>query len=117
MATNSVTDVTITTYVRRPTPNLDESFRLYIGQEFQAIENAINSIIQGTIQVADNAPEKPKKGMVRYALTPWDPLGTGYTGLVVYDGTTWMSFFPQSYDDLSVAGETTFPADYTPPDP
>ena len=114
MATNSVTDVTITTYVRRPTPNLDESFRLYIGQEFQAIENAINSIIQGTIQVADNPPEKPKKGMVRYALSPWNPLGTGYIGLVVYDGTNWASFSPQSYDDLSVAGETTFPADYTP---
>ena len=100
MATNSVTDVTITTYVRRPTPNLDESFRLYIGQEFQAIENAINSIIQGTIQVADNAPDKPKKGMVRYALSPWDPLGDGSTGLVVYDGTSWSSFSPSTYDDF-----------------
>ena len=100
MATNEVTDVTITTYVRRPTPVLNESLRLYIGQEFQAIENAINSIIQGTIQVADNPPEKPKKGMVRYALNPWNPLGTGYTGLVVYNGTSWSSFSPSTYDDF-----------------
>jgi hypothetical protein len=79
---------------------MNESFRLYVGQEFQAIEAAINSIIQGTIQVTDNPPDSPKKGMVRYALSPWDPLGSGYAGLVVYNGTSWASFSPSTYDDF-----------------
>ena len=98
MATNTVTDVTITTYVRRPTPVMNESFRLYVGKS-SAIEAAINSIIQGTIQVADNPPENPKKGMVRYALSPWDPLGDSSTGLVVYNGSSW-HLSPSTYDDF-----------------
>lgn len=89
MATNEITDVTVNSYVRRPTPTSDASLRLFITQELQAIENAIASIIQGTAQVSDNPPENPKKGMIRYAVSPWDPLGNSYEGLVVYNGSAW----------------------------
>jgi hypothetical protein len=27
---------------------------------------------------------------VRYAVSPWDPLGNGTTGLMVYNGTAWV---------------------------
>jgi len=27
--------------------------------------------------------------MVRYAVSPWDPLSNGFSGLVVYNGNTW----------------------------
>lgn len=90
MATNEVTDVTVSTYTRRPVPSLEASLILYLAQELQAIENAVKSVIEGTIQVADNPPDKPKKGMVRYAVTPWNPLGNNYQGLVVYNGSSWV---------------------------
>jgi hypothetical protein len=90
MPTNEVTDVTVSTYTRRPVPSLEASLILYLAQELQAIENAVKSVIEGTIQVADNPPDKPKKGMVRYAVSPWNPLGNNYQGLVVYNGSSWV---------------------------
>ena len=35
-------------------------------------------------------PSAPVKGMVRHAASPWDPLGNGFTGLVVYSGNAWV---------------------------
>ena len=31
----------------------------------------------------------PREGMVRYAVSPWDPLGNNFSGLVVYTGNAW----------------------------
>ena len=30
--------------------------------------------------------------MVRYAVTGWDPLGDGSTGLMVYNGNAWVAY-------------------------
>ena len=90
MATNEITDVVLNPYVRRPIPSLEQSIKLYIANELQSIENALKSVIEGSIQVIDDEPDKPKKGMVRYAVSPWNPLNNGYEGLVVYNGTTWV---------------------------
>ncbi len=90
MATNEITDVVINPYTRRPIPSLEQSIKLYIANELQSIENALKSVIEGSVQVIDDAPDKPKKGMIRYAVSPWNPLGNGYEGLVVYNGTAWV---------------------------
>lgn len=90
MATNEITDVVINPYTRRPIPSIEASIILYLATELQSIENSLKSIIEGSIQVIDNPPNKPKKGMVRYAVSPWNPLGNNYEGLVVYNGTAWV---------------------------
>ena len=90
MATNEITDVVINPYTRRPIPSIEASIILYLATELQSIENSLKSIIEGSIQVIDNPPDKPKKGMVRYAVSPWNPLGNNYEGLVVYNGTAWV---------------------------
>jgi hypothetical protein len=90
MATNEITDVTVNAYVRRAVPSLEESVKIYIAQELQAIETAVKSVIEGTIQVIDNPPDSPKKGLVRYAVSPWNPIGNGFSGLVVYNGSSWV---------------------------
>jgi len=90
MATNEITDVVINPYTRRPIPSIEASIILYLANELQSIENSLKSIIEGSIQVIDNPPDKPKKGMVRYAVSPWNPLGNNYEGLVVYNGTAWV---------------------------
>jgi hypothetical protein len=90
MATNEITDVVINPYTRRPIPSIEASIILYLATELQSIENSLKSIIEGSIQVIDNPPNKPKKGMVRYAVSPWNPLGNNFEGLVVYNGTAWV---------------------------
>lgn len=89
MALSDRTDLLITDYEQRQFPELEESVRLHLQEELKAIETAIASLSNAAIQVTDDAPEKPVKGMVRYAVTGWDPLGDGSTGLMVYNGTAW----------------------------
>ena len=89
MAISDKTNVVIKGYKRSKIPIYEEGIRQYFQNELQRIEIAINSLEQAATQVADNPPENPIKGMVRYAISPWDPLGNGFSGLVVYNGTAW----------------------------
>lgn len=89
MALDDRSDQVVTKYVRRQFPELEDGIRRYIQDELQRIEQSISTIASASIQVADQAPENPVKGMVRYAVSGWDPLGDGSTGLMVYNGTAW----------------------------
>ena len=89
MAVDDRTNVVVQTYSRSQYPVLEEGVRRYFQDELQRIEIAINTLAQAAIQVAENPPTNPIKGMVRYAVSPWNPLGNGFTGLVVYNGTAW----------------------------
>ena len=90
MAVNDKTDVVVTPYSRTQYPVIEEGIRRYFQDEFQRIEAAIRSLSTAAIQVADDDPVNPIKGMVRYAVSPWNPLNNGYEGLVVYNGTNWV---------------------------
>jgi len=90
MPLESKTNVLVSRYSRRRLPNLDASLQMYLQEELQRIEASINQLADAAIQVADDEPETKRKGMVRYAVSPWDPLGNSYEGLVVYNGTTWV---------------------------
>lgn len=74
-------------YSRRVLPTGE--LRDVLGNEFQNIERTISSVTEAAILSADAEPKTKRQGMVRYAVTPWDPLSNGTTGLVVYDGNTW----------------------------
>jgi len=89
MALDDRSDQVVTKYVRRQFPELEDGIRRYIQDELQRIEQSVSTIASASIQVADQAPENPVKGMVRYAVSGWDPLGDGSTGLMVYNGTAW----------------------------
>ena len=91
MALNDKTDQLVTKYVRRQFPELEDGIRRYIQDELQRIEQSISTLASASIQVVDAAPDNPVKGMVRYAVTGWDPLGDGSTGLMVYNGTAWVA--------------------------
>lgn len=90
MATSEQTDVVVYGYKKRPSPQSDQAVRLYLSSELQSLERAIKSLEESAIQVADAEPENPKKGMVRYIVSPWNPIGNGSTGLAVYNGTAWV---------------------------
>lgn len=79
-------------YRRRQIPSLSrDDLGPYLQEELRAIEASIRSLVDASIQVADRAPLNPRKGMVRYAVSPWEPLGSGVEGLVVYNGTQWIA--------------------------
>ena len=89
MTVSDKTNVVVQTYSRGQYPVMEEGVRRYFQDELQRIEIAIGSLGQAAIQVADAPPENPIKGMVRYAVSPWNPLSNGFSGLVVYNGTAW----------------------------
>jgi hypothetical protein len=89
MAVSDKTNVVVKNYARTQFPILDEGLRRYFQDELQRIEIAISTLAQAAIQVVDDEPANPIKGMVRYAVSPWNP-GSG-DGLYVYDGTSWVA--------------------------
>jgi len=91
MPLNDKSNQLVTKYVRRQFPELEDGIRRYISDELQRIEQSISTLASASIQVTDAAPDNPVKGMVRYAVTGWDPLGDGSTGLMVYNGTAWVA--------------------------
>lgn len=60
----------------------------YLAEEFRKIEASIQSLAAAAPQVAFKEPSPPSLGMIRYAKSPWNPLGTG-EGWVYWDGSAW----------------------------
>lgn len=83
-------DILIRSYTRRPSPQTIENLVLFMSEELKNLELSIQSIADAAPQATDRAPEKPRRGMVRYAVSPWNPLSNSYSGLVVYNGTAWV---------------------------
>lgn len=91
MAVNEKTNAVIQPYNRSNVPVLDVDLRKYIQDELQRLEASIRSLNTAGIEVLDEPPLNPVRGMVKYNITPWDALGNGSEGLVVYDGTAWVA--------------------------
>ena len=89
MALSDKTNLLVQKYIRRQYPELEEGMRRYISDELQRIEQSTTSLANASIQVADNPPSAPVKGMVRYAVSPWDRLSNGFSSLLVYSGNAW----------------------------
>lgn len=91
MSLSDKLNMLVSTYVRRQSPTLNpELIGNYIQEELREIEASIRSLADASIQVSDRPPAHPRNGMVRYAVSPWNPIGNGSTGLVVYNGTAWV---------------------------
>lgn len=91
MALSDKTNQLVNKYIRRQYPEIEEGLRRYLTDELQRIEQSISTTVSAAIQVAEAAPDNPVKGMVRYAVSPWNPLSNGFSGLVVYNGTAWVA--------------------------
>ena len=89
MALSDKTNPIVQKYICRQYPELEEGLRRYISDELQRIEMSTTSLANASIQVSDNPPSGPVKGMVRYAVSPWDPLGNGFSGLLSTLVTLW----------------------------
>ena len=90
MALSDKTNLLVRKYIRRQFPELKEVLSTYISDELQRIEQSTTSLANASNQVSGNPPSVPVKGMVRYAVSPWDPLSNGFSRLVVYSGNAWV---------------------------
>jgi len=88
MALSDKTNLLVQPCVRTQYPVLDDGIKRYIQDELQRIESSVRSLSLAAIQVTEDPPEQPVKGMVRYAVSPWNP-GSG-DGLYIYNGTAWV---------------------------
>ena len=96
MAVNEVTDLTLREYIQTnlvgsPESDYDKVLNTHILSELQQIQTALKSLAEASIQSTDQAPSKPKRGMIRYNISPWDPLSNSSQGLVVYNGSAWVA--------------------------
>lgn len=91
MAVNNKTNVVINSYVRGKPPVLTHSQERYLQDELQRIEAAVRSLATGAVEVLDEPPANPVRGMLKYNISPWDPLGDSSEGLVIYDGSAWQN--------------------------
>jgi len=84
--------VLVSRYVRRQTPKIGaDNLGPYVQDELREIESAIRVLTEASVQASEREPEAARVGMIRYAVQPWNPLGNGFEGLVVYNGTTWVA--------------------------
>ena len=92
MALSDLLNVLVKNYVRRPNPTLDQDkLGPYVQTQLSEIEATMATLADAAVTVADQEPTSKRKGMVRYAVSPWDPLGDGTQGLVVYEGSQWQA--------------------------
>ena len=94
MPLSNLTNIIFGRYLKRNVPedaDIPASFRKYLSDEFQSIETNLQEHSEANLQTADSEPHRPRKGMLRYAVAPWNPLGNNYQGLVVYTGSAWQA--------------------------
>jgi hypothetical protein len=88
MALDPLFDAYVHPYKRQALPDLEESQKQYLDSELRKIEATLKDVADLTPQAADQAPTLPRKGMQRYAITPWDP-GSGVDKWYYYTGSAW----------------------------
>ena len=90
MALSDKTNLLVTDYTRQQFPLIEDGIKRYIQEELRRIETSIGTLVRSSVQVTDDEPDSPVKGMIRYAVSPWNPTGAG-DGLYIYNGTAWVA--------------------------
>lgn len=65
-----------------------KNLHTYLADEFRKLDQTIATLVNAAPQVAFKEPGDKAVGMIRYAKSPWDPLGTG-DAWVYWDGSAW----------------------------
>ncbi len=87
-------DQIVQAFGAKPLPNIGrplDPLTRHLLDELKRVQTTLSNIIQAAVVVADAEPDSPRRGMVRYCVSPWDPLGTAFQGLVVYNGSAWVA--------------------------
>lgn len=91
MAVNEKNNVVLNGYLRGKAPIIEEGFVRYLQDELQRIEASLRSLTVAGVEVLDAPPKNPIRGLLKYNVSPWDAIGDGSEGLVLFNGTTWVS--------------------------
>ena len=78
MALSDLLNVLVKNYVRRPTPTLkQDELGPYVQNQLSEIEATMATLSDAAVTVSDQEPPSKRKGMIRFAVSPWDPIGDG----------------------------------------
>ena len=74
----------------RPLPFTDKGIAAQMASFSEELRVVLTEAIEMLPQVADVEPSPAKKGWIRFAVSPWDPLSTAtWPQKVWYDGSAW----------------------------
>lgn len=71
------------------TPPANPQDPLYLQAELKKIKLAFERLEERGPKPSSAAPRNPQAGWIRWALAPWNPLGTGSNVMVYWSGTAW----------------------------
>ncbi|MBK3774772.1 hypothetical protein GAY31_11455 [Azospirillum brasilense] len=83
-------DLRLTPYQMTGRPALPTSLGRWVEDEFRRLHQAIKELQAAALQATDTPPANPQRGMVRLAVLPWDPTGSGTAVLVWFNGSNWV---------------------------
>lgn len=70
----------------RLTGNTLESLRA----DLDTLKATVDTLVDLTPQVSTAPPQRPRRGTIRYAVAPWNPLGSG-DAWVWFNGSAWVA--------------------------
>ena len=73
-----------------PPTHLDPEIVEYLYEELRRLQVTVDHLTEAAPQATNKEPDSPRKGTIRWNLSPWNPLGDGSEGYVQYDGTAWI---------------------------
>lgn len=73
-----------------PTKWIEDDTARYLYDEIRRLQLTVDHLTEAAPQVAYAAPDLPRKGTIRWNVSPWDPIGDGSEGMVQYNGTEWV---------------------------
>lgn len=91
MALNLRADLVPLPYTQGDATSNKDALVLYLYNELLKLRRTIADLTEAVPQAADAEPPSPRRGTVRFCVSPWDPLGTSFEGYVVYDGAAWVA--------------------------
>ena len=80
-----------TAYVPGPSPASPAGYPVYVQTELAKIATAIATICTLLPQAAAVAPARPVENMIRFAKSPWRPIGGTTDRMVVYVAGSWVA--------------------------
>ena len=81
--------MSVQNYLALPPPLLEGGDDVYLQRELDRLAAVVNANALYLPQPATRAPTNPQVGWIRYAQSPWRPIGGSVDAWVYYTGSAW----------------------------
>ncbi len=93
-------DQTVSAYRRGRLPQKADDHGVFLRDETERVERTVSHLSNAAVQATDVEPDNKRRGMIRYAVSPWAPgSGEGWYGYT----TAWTRLLDKTYADTLYA--------------